>query len=88
MKELKVVEIDMIITSINCLIDNFYNRYNERPRYVKMPLWIKNELIEYSKAILTNFNYKEFDEKEEFKILDLKICETITINRLDEIEVF
>ena len=81
-------EAQEILRSIYTLIEDFEKRYNERPRYIKVPLWVKNSLIEYSKMLLTNFNYKELEEKEEFIVFDLKVCETITIQTLNEMEVF
>lgn len=81
---------DIIIRSIECLINSFMHRYNERPRYIKVPIWVLTELRNYAKTMMTNFNYnvEDLEQKEEFTIFGLKVCETITIQRLDEMEVF
>ena len=86
-----MTEANIILEEIETLITDFQHQYNERPRYVKVPLWVKRILIDYAKELLTNFNYKELEELEEtenFKVYGLKICETIKINNIGEIEVF
>lgn len=77
-----------IIESIKLLINDFQRRYNEKPNYIKMPLWVKIKLKEYCKSMVTSFNYEDIEEKEDFRIFNLLICETITIQRLEEMEVF
>lgn len=83
------MEENIIIEAIQTLKTDFQHRYNEEPRFVKVPLWVKIKLRDYVQELLTNFNYKELDEKkEDFRIFNLLICPTITIQRLDEMEVF
>lgn len=82
------MEEDIIIEVIQTLRTDFEYRYNEEPRFVKVPLWIFRKLKDYAQELLTNFNYEELDEKEDFRIFNLLICPTITIQRLDEMEVF
>ena len=77
-----------IIETIKVLINDFQRKYNENPNYIKMPLWVKIKLREYCQNLLTSFNYEDIEEKEDFRIFNLLICETITIQRLDEMEVF
>lgn len=78
----------IILRSIECLINGFMHIYDERPRYIKVPIWVLIKLKEYAKELLTTFNYKELEENEDFTIYGLKVCPTITIQRLDEMEVF
>jgi hypothetical protein len=79
-----------ILRNIECLITGFQHRYDERPRYIKVPIWVLITLKDYAKELLTNFNYKELEleENEDFTVYGLKVCPTITIQRLDEMEVF
>ena len=82
------MEEDIIIESINNLITGFQHRYNERPRYVKMPIWAEIKLKKYARQLWTNFNYNDLEEKEEFRIFGLLVCGTIAIQQLGEMEVF
>lgn len=84
----KIEEADIILRHIECLITGFQHKYDERPRYIKAPIWVLIKLKEYAQELLTNFNYNNLEEKEDFTVYGLKICPTITIKRLDEIEVF
>lgn len=83
-------EVDTILESIKCLIHDYMHRYEERPNYIKVPIWVFVELKDYAKELLTNFNYKEneLEEKEQFFVFGLQVCPTKIITRIDEIEVF
>ena len=83
-----MTDVDIILRTIETLITDFMHKYDERPRYVKIPLWALRDLKDYAKELLTNFNFKELEEKEDFTVFGLKVCETITIKSVDEIEVF
>lgn len=54
------------------------------PRYIKMPLWIKEALIKTMPETNIRIDYI----KEVFKYGNMIVCETITISRPEEIEVF
>ena len=82
-------EEDEILRAIeDVLIPEFLEKYTERPRFIKMPIWASNKLREYAQEMLTNFNYKELDENEDFTVFGLKVCPTITIQAINEMEVF
>lgn len=82
-------EEDEILRAIEgVLIPEFFEKYGERPRFIKMPICVSNMLREYAQEMLTNFNYKELDEKEDFIVFGLKVCPTITIQAINEMEVF
>lgn len=82
MEELEIIE------TIKVLINDFQHKYNEKPNFIKMPLWVKTKLRKYCQSMLMCFNYEDIEEKEDFRIFNLLICETITIQRLNEMEVF
>lgn len=81
-------ESDIILISIQTLISDFMHKYDERPRFIKVPLWVERKLKDYAKELLTNFNYSELEEKEDFTVFGLKMCSTITICEINEMEVF
>ncbi len=83
-----MVEGDIILRSIETLINDFMHKYDERPRFIKVPLWVERTLKDYASELLTNFNYSDLEEKEQFTVLGLKMCGTITIKTIEEIEVF
>lgn len=62
----------------------FIEKYMREPRYIKMPLWIKEDLIKNMPKSNIKIDYIE----EVFKYKDMQVCGTITISKPEEIEVF
>lgn len=70
---------------INNKINEYINKYKKYPKYLKTPLWIYSNIIHNIKDIeCIKINY----EKRVLTYRDLIVCETITIEKIDEIEVF
>lgn len=75
-------ELEIIIQKKIC---EYINKYLDKPKYVKIPLWLFNCLKrEIGNIIKFNIDY----ETEKFKYMGLIVCETVTIKKAEEIEVF
>lgn len=81
-------EEDIILREIENKIPEYMEKYNERPKYVKLPLWTYFKIKDYAREMMTRFDYKELEEDENFTVFGLKVCETPTIELIEEIEVF
>lgn len=64
----------IILKIIDAEINNFIETYHQRPRFIKVPLWV------YCKM------KKQYGLATKYK--NLLICETISICNLEEMEVF
>lgn len=70
---------------VNKKIHNYISKYNNYPKYIKLPLWI----FEYLKQTMSAIDLKNgYKTTEKFKFFNLKVCETISIEKAEEIEVF
>ena len=74
-------ELDKIIHK---KVVKFIEKYMREPRYIKMPLWIKEDLIKNMPKSNIKIDYIE----EVFKYRDMQVCGTITISKPEQIEVF
>lgn len=81
-------EEDVILKKIENEIPKYFEKYNERPQYVKLPLWAFLKLKDYAKEMMVRFDYKELEPDEDFTVFGLRVCETPTIESIEEIEVF
>lgn len=81
-QEIELAEIETIIKDKIC---DFIDKYNKYPKYLKLPLWISNGM----KRIMRDMKHFNLDYNTELLLYrDLVVCETITISKLKEIEVF
>ena len=64
-------------------IIEFIKKYKDRPHYLKVPLWIFKDLKECFMGLM-KIDYISG----RFSYEGLYICETITIEHIEEIEVF
>lgn len=78
------VDIKNILFSIRCRQINFYEQYQEYPRYIKVPYWLYRELSDYFRVLTGNIE----KEDENLKLYGMLICDTCTIDKLNEIELF
>lgn len=87
MSKAKIQEIEFVDVevAINNKIYDYIKKYNEYPKYLKLPLWISN-CMKQSMQDYTNFNLDYNSEL--LKYRNLIVCETIAISQLEEIEVF
>lgn len=80
----QIIELEKLDKIINKKVVDFINKYMREPRYIKMPLWIKEALIKTMPESNIKIDYIE----EVFKYRNMRVCGTITISRPEEIEVF
>ena len=73
------IELDEIIRIIKEKEYNFIIKYNQRPKYVVIPLYLS--------VFLKIYNGVYFDHNGNKSLLGLNVVETITKNNIKEIEV-
>lgn len=69
---------------VNSRICNYISEYRSYPKYIKLPLWIFDRLKQTMFEVDLKIDYKTG----EFTFFDLKVCETVSIEKAEEIEVF
>lgn len=69
---------------VNTRIHDHVSKYHNYPKYIKLPLWI----FECLKQTMCEVDLKIDYKTEEFKFFNLKVCETVSIEKTEEIEVF
>ena len=69
---------------VNIRIHDYVEKYYHYPKYIKMPLWIFDCLKQTMREENLKIDYKIG----EFTFLGLKVCETVSIEKAEEIEVF
>lgn len=83
--DIKTKELTDIEVIINNKIHDFIDKYEKYPKYLKLPLWISNNMKQVMKDMeLFNLDYNT----ELLTYRDLVVCETIAISQPEEIEVF
>lgn len=80
----QIIELSNLDKIIHKKVIDFISKYMREPKYIKMPLWIREALIKTMPKSNIKIDYIE----EVFKYRDMRICETITISKPDKIEVF
>lgn len=65
----------------------YISKYHKNPKYIKMPEWCLHEI---NIAIQEQYTYSipNFDESTEPKFMGMRVCETVSIKTIGEIEVF
>lgn len=85
MSKVQEIELAKVEEIIAHKINDFVEKYNKYPKYLKLPLWISN----YMKQKMKEMQHLNLDYNTELLLYrDLAVCETITISQLEEIEVF
>lgn len=73
---------------LHCIVNNrihdYVAKYHSYPKYIKLPLWIFDCL----KITMCEVDLKIDYKTEEFTFFNLKVCETVSIEKVEEIEVF
>lgn len=80
----QIIELSNLDKIIDKKVVDFKKIYMREPRYIKMPLWIREALIKTMPESNIKIDYNE----EVFKYRGMRVCETIVISRPEEIEVF
>lgn len=78
------VEYLELLCIVNNRIPGYISKYHNYPKYIKIPLWI----FECLKQTTCEVDFKIDYKKEEFTLFNLKVCETVSIEKVEEIEVF
>ena len=85
MREVERVELEKIEGIITQKINEFVEKYDKYPKYLKLPLWISNCM----KQRMRDMQHLNLEYNTEILLYrDLAVCETITISEPEEIEVF
>ncbi len=79
-----IEQLGKIIDYIERIGEEYELRYGT-PNYVKIPLWIFNALRVTKKMLCA---YTGDDDVEVKKIAGLTVCPTLSIEKIEEIEVF
>lgn len=83
------IEEEEILMYIQSLANDFFNTYHIKPSYIKAPLWVRRALRVYANKVVANFNpSKEVKNGEEFKLFGMKLLGTVSIDKVENIEVF
>lgn len=69
---------------VNNRIDDYIFKYHNYPKYIKLPLWLFECLKQRMCAVDLKIDYRTG----EFTFFNLKVCETSSIEKPEEIEVF
>lgn len=65
----------------------YYIKYHQEPRFIKLPIWVYLLLRQYTHQLIGY--YEIVDEGKTIPTyMGLKICDTISIDNIKDIEVF
>ena len=85
MSNIREIELEQVEKIIEHKINDFVEKYDQYPKYLKLPLWISN----YMKQAMRKVQNLKLDYNTELLLYrNLVVCETITISQPEEIEVF
>ena len=85
MSEVERIELEKIEGIIRQKINEFVEKYDKYPKYLKLPLWISNCM----KQKMRDMQHLNLDYNTELLLYrDLAVCETISISEPEEMEVF
>ena len=66
---------------------DYYEEYHEEPRFIKIPIWVYVLLRQYTHQLIGYYEVIE-EEKTIPTYMGLQICETRSIDKIEDIEVF
>lgn len=81
------LNVEKLIDIVSDLKWKYYELYNQEPRFIKVPIWVYVLLRHYTMQLI---GYSEIIEESETipTYMGLKICDTISIDKIEDIEVF
>ena len=66
---------------------SYYIKYHQEPRFIKLPIWVYTILKEYAHLIIGFYEIEK--EGQTISIyMGMQICDTISIEDIEDIEVF
>lgn len=75
------VDLNALVTTIQDLKWNYFEKYHKEPKYIKMPVWLVVLLQHHCMQLIG------FDDNA-ITYLGFKVCETYSIDNINQIEVF
>ena len=85
MCNIREIELKQVEEIIAHKINDFIEKYEQYPKYLKLPLWINN----YIKQAMGKVQNLKLDYNTGLLLYrNLAVCETIAISQPEEIEVF
>ena len=84
----RIIKNSIEYLELQCIVNNrihdYVSKYHNYPTYIKLPLWIFDRLKQTMCEVDLKIDYRT----EEFTFFNLKVCETTSIEKTEEIEVF
>ena len=63
----------------------YFETYHMEPKFIKIPIWVHILLRQYARQLI---GYYIIEEKTILTYMGLQICETSSIDKIEDIEVF
>ena len=82
------LNIDELYKLIDRKACEFYGRYGGRPKYIKIPEWVYNALRGHSEFGLAFRPVGNGFRNEPETLFGYIVCETVSIEQIEDIEVF
>lgn len=87
LSESHTLNVDKLTEIVSDLKWQYFATYKQEPKYIKMPIWV-HVLLEHFTRQIIGFYERIEDEKTIPMYMGLQICDTISINEIEDIEVF
>lgn len=87
LEEEHTLNVDKLTDRVSNLKWEYYEKYHQEPRFIKLPIWVYILLRAYSQRLIGFYEI----EKEGQPIptyMGMQICDTISIENIKDIEVF
>ena len=81
------LNVDELTKIVSDLKWQYFEKYHQEPRYIKMPVWVYVLLEHFTRQIIGFSERIEHGETIPM-YMGLQICSTISIDKLEDIEVF
>ena len=81
------LEVDRLVNIVSDLKWKYFEKYYQEPKFIKMPIWVYVLLERYTRQLI-GFNQITKNNTTIPTYMGLQICDTISIDRLEDIEVF
>lgn len=84
----RVLDVNVLYEVIDRQASEFFGRYKCKPKYIKIPEWVYHVLRQgafgfFARPVGNGFGCKELD-----RLFGYIVCETVSIEEIEDIEVF
>ena len=87
LNEQHTLNVDLLTKIVSDLKWNYFEEYHQEPRFIKMPIWVYVLLQQFTRQII-GF-YERIENGETIPMyMGLQICDTRSIDKIEDIEVF